>query len=103
MALVPRTLRPSFVIRRRAMREGVLGRSVFWKIVAGIVFGRSTVKKVFGRNPEPLGTRTIGVGHMISVAATPALSRKMAKRAGITKASLEAQAWADIDAARHRS
>ncbi len=99
MAVVPRALRPSVVIRRRAMREGILGRSVFWKVVAGIVYGRSTLKRVFGRNPEPLGKRTITAGHMISIAATPALSRRMAKRAGISKSSLEAQAWADIDAA----
>ena len=103
MAIVPRALRPSVVIRRKAMRQGVLGRSAFWKVVAVFVFGRATLKRTFGRNPEPLGKRTIGTSHMISVAVTPALTRKMAKRAGVDKASLEAQAWSELDAAQNSS
>lgn len=98
MALVPRTLRPSFVIRRKAMRQGILGRSLFWKLVAGVVFGRSTLKRVFGRNPQSLGKRTIGPGHVISVAASVPVSRRQAKRAGITKDAIEAQARADLEA-----
>ncbi len=98
MAIVPRTLQPSFIIRRKAMRQGVLGRSVVWKVVAAVVFGRSTMKKVFGRNPEPLGKRTIAAGGMISVAASTPLSRRQAKRAGITKEALAARAEADLEA-----
>lgn len=103
MAVVPRTLRPSFIVRRKAMRQGVLGRSLFWKIVAGVVFGRATLKKVFGRTPEPLGKRTITAGGMISVAASAPLSRRQAKRAGITKDALEARARADLEAASSSS
>jgi hypothetical protein len=103
MPLLPRTLQPSFVIRRKAMRQGVLGRSIFWKVVAGVVFGRSALKKAFGRAPEPLGRRTIGAGHVISVATSAPVARRQAKRAGITKAALEAQAWADVDATRKPS
>ena len=98
MALLPPTLRPSFVIRRKAMRQGILGRSFFWKVVAGVVFGRSTMKKFFGRSPEPLGRRKIGPGHVISVATSAPLSRRQAKRAGITKDALKAQANADLEA-----
>lgn len=98
MALVPRTLQPSFIVRRKAMRQGVLGRSLLWKIVAGVVFGRSTLKKLFGRNVEPLGKRTISAGGMISVAASAPLSRRQAKRAGITKDAIEARARADLEA-----
>lgn len=99
MALVPLTLRPSFVIRRNAMRKGLLGPSTFWKIVAIGVFGRSTLKRVFGRNPQDLGTRSIGLGGVISVAVFTPMTRKQAKRAGVTKASLEAAARADLEAA----
>lgn len=98
MALVPRALQPSFIIHRKAMRQGVLGRSLFWKIVAGVVFGRSTLKKVFGRNAEPLGKRTISAGHMISVAANAPLSRRQAKRAGVTKDAIASRARADLEA-----
>lgn len=100
MALIPLTLRPSFVVRRAAMRRGILGPSTFWKIVAVFVFGRSTLKKLFGRNPEPLGTRTIGVGHVITVAAAVPLTRRQARRAGITKQSLAAEARAELEAAQ---
>jgi hypothetical protein len=98
MALVPRMLRPAFIVRRKAMRQGVLGRSLFWKVVAGVVFGRATLKKLFGRTPEPLGRRTIRPGGMISVAASAPLSRRQAKRAGISKDAIEARARADLEA-----
>ncbi|HSL73579.1 MAG TPA: hypothetical protein VK853_03895 [Ilumatobacteraceae bacterium] len=103
MPLLPRTLQPSFIIRRKAMRQGVLGRSIFWKLVAGVVFGSSALRKAFGRTPEPLGRRTIRAGHVISVATSAPVGRRQAKRAGITKDALEAQAWAELDAARKPS
>lgn len=99
MALVPLTLRPSFIIRRKATRQGLLGPSTFWKVVAVVVFGRTTLKRVFGRNVEHLGTRTLTAGRVLTVAATAPLSRKEAKRAGISKAALEAAARADLEAA----
>jgi len=103
MALVPLTLRPSFIIRRKAMRRGLLGPSTFWKIVAVVVFGRNTLKRVFGRNVQSLGTRSVGVGTVLTVAATAPLTRKQAKRAGITKASLAAAASAELEAAQQAS
>jgi hypothetical protein len=103
MALIPLTLRPSFLIRRNAMRKGVLGPSTLWKVVAAIVFGRSTIKKVFGKQAEPLGKRTIGVGGVLTVAAAAPLSRRQAKRAGVTKKTLEADARADLEAAQQAS
>ena len=103
MARLPPQLRPSYVIRRNALRKGILGPSTLWKVVAVIVLGRSTLKKVFGRHPEHLGTRTIGVGHVLTVAAATPLTRKQAKRAGISKSSLERDAWADLEAAQRPS
>lgn len=103
MALVPVTLRPSFVIRRNAMRKGVLGPSTVWKVVAFVVFGRNIAKRLFGRHPESLGTRTIGVGQVLTVAAAAPLARRQAKRAGITKASLERAAWADLEGVQQSS
>ena len=99
MALVPLTLRPSFIIRRKAMRLGVLGPSTFWKLVAVVVFGLNTLKRVFGRNVEHLGTRSLATGGTLTVATTAPLRRKQAKRAGISKAALEAAARADLEAA----
>lgn len=103
MALVPLTLRPSFIIRRNATRKGLLGPSMFWKIVAAVVFGRSTLKKIFGKTAQPLGVRTIGAGHFITVAAATPVSRRQARRAGITKDAIAAAARADLEAAQQAS
>lgn len=100
MGLIPVVLRPGFILRRNAMRKGLLGPSNLWKIVALVVFGRSTITRMFGRRPDVLGTRTIGVGHVVSVAVAAPLGRKQAKRAGITKSVLEAAARADLEAAQ---
>lgn len=103
MALVPITLRPSFIIRRNAMRKGVLGPSTLWKVVAVYVFGRRTLKKMFGRQPEILAKRRIGVGHVMTVAAAVPMTRKQSKREGITKKTLEADARAELEAAQRAS
>jgi len=103
MALVPVTARPSFIIRRNALRKGVLGPSVLWKVVAVFVFGGSTVKKVFGKQPQNLGMRTIRVGSVMTVAASAPLTRRQAKRVGVTKASLAADARAELEAAQPAS
>jgi hypothetical protein len=103
MALVPLTLRPSFILRRNALRKGLLGPSLLWKVVAAVVFGRSTVQKMFGRQSESLGRRTIGVGTVLTIAATAPLSRRQAKRSGITKDSVAAGARAELEAAQQAS
>jgi hypothetical protein len=103
MALIPVVLRPSFIVRRNAIRKGLLGPSTLWKVIAVVVLGRGTMKKLFGRQPELLGRRTIGVGSLITVAAAAPLSRRQAKRSGITKDSLTADAHAELEAAQQAS
>ena len=103
MALVPVTLRPSFIIRRNAIRKGMLGPSTLWKVVAGVIFGRRIIKKALGKQPDQLGKRTIGVGSVLTVAATAPLTRRQAKRAGVSKASLAADARAELEAAQQAS
>jgi hypothetical protein len=103
MALLPLALRPSFIVRQNAIRKGVLGPSTLWKVVAVVVLGRGTLKRVFGKTPESLGTRRIRPGHVITVAAAVPLTRRQAKRAGISKGSLAAAARADLEAAQQAS
>lgn len=100
---LPVILRPGFIIRRKAMREGVFGSSVLWTVAAVVVFGRGPLKKIFGRQPERLGTRTIGVGHIVTLAVTTPMTRKERKRSGLTKASLAAAARAELEAAQRAS
>lgn len=103
MALIPRTLRPSVLIRRKAMYQGFLGPSSFWKFVGIFVFGKATIKKFFGKNVEVLDTASMGGGRFMQVTTVKPPSRrarKKARRAGVASPTLKesrklAQAWAD--------
>ena len=106
MALLPYALRPSVVIRRKAIWKGILGPSTFWKIVAAWVFGRSTLKKFFGRQVETIAVERIGYDQFVNVLTATPLTKKERKRLGITRQVLEARAVADIaasEAARPRA
>ena len=100
MALLPYALRPAVVIRRKAIRSGLLGPSYLWKAVAVWVFGKGTLKKFVGKQPESLGKFRVGTGGFVRVANTKPVSRKERKRLGLTKDVLIAQAVADVEAAR---
>lgn len=96
--LLPRYKRPSVVIRRNAMQLGVFGTSRFWKVVAVGLFGRKAIKKVFGRTPQNLGIRTLGVGSLLTVAVFKPMTRRERKRRGITLSSARADAAAELEA-----
>ncbi|RLE20780.1 MAG: hypothetical protein DRJ50_10205 [Actinobacteria bacterium] len=96
--LLPRRKRPSVVMRRNAMQLGVFGPSRFWKMVAAAMFGRKALKKVFGRTPQNLGIRTIGVGSMLTVAVFKPMTRKERKRRGITLSAARSDAAAELEA-----
>ncbi len=102
MALLPRALRPSVVIRRKAIRSGLLGPSRMWKVVAVVVFGRGSIKKFFGKNPEKIATQKIGANSFVNVINAKPMTKKQQKAAGINKADLKAQASADVAAAWER-
>jgi hypothetical protein len=102
MALVPRALRPSILIRRKAMYAGFLGPSRFWKLVGVFVFGKSSIKKFFGKQPEVIDVASLGSGRFMQVTTTKPPSRrerKKLRRAGVAPTLKErrelAQFWAD--------
>ncbi len=99
MALLPYALRPSVIIRRKAIRQGILGPSRLWKVVAAFVFGRKSIKKFFGKNPEKIATQKIGYNSFANVINAKPMTAKERKASGITKADLRAQASADVAAA----
>ena len=77
MALIPRVLRPSLIIRRRALYDGVFGHSTVWKLVAVLVFGRSTLKKVFGKQAELIDVAKLeGPGHVMQIRTLPPSARR---------------------------
>lgn len=95
-------LRPARLIRRKAMYAGVLGSSRFWKFVAVGLYGRSIVKRFFGRQTEVLDASRFGAGVNYRVVTSKPLTRRQKrrlKRRGElpTKRSekVAAQAWAN--------
>ena len=100
MALLPYALRPKVIIRRKAIWSGLLGPSTFWKVVAAWVFGSSTIKKFFGKQPEKLGTFKAKPNSFVNVINAKPMKKKDRKRAGITKDVVVAQAVADVSDAR---
>ncbi len=102
MAVLPYALRPSVIIRRKAIRQGLLGPSLFWKVIASWVFGKTTIKKFFGKNDEPLGTWKVGSNNFVNVINAKPATKKQRKASGITskaaKAAIVAAAVADAKA-----
>ena len=100
MALLPYALRPSVIIRRKAIWGGILGASKFWKVVAVWVFGKGTLKKFFGKSPEKLGTYKAKSNSFVNVINAKPMTKKQRKELGLTKQVLVDQAVAEVSAAR---
>jgi len=108
MALIPRTLRPSVLIRRKAMYKGFMGPSTLWKVIGVVVFGKSTIKKFFGKNPEVIDVSSLGSGRVMQVTTSKPQTRRSRKkmvRSGETPATLKGdralgQLWVDSKSRR---
>lgn len=96
MALLPYALRPSVVIRRKAIWQGILGPSTLWKVVAFWVFGKSSLTKFFGKQPEKLTTVKVGKNSFANVINVTPMSKKQQKASGVNRKVLEAQAATDV-------
>jgi hypothetical protein len=80
--LIPYTYRPSVIVRSKALRQGIFGPSTFWKVVAAVVFGRRTLKKLFGKNEEVLEQAVLkGGGRLMQIETIKAPSRRERRRA----------------------
>lgn len=103
MALVPRMLRPSVVVRRKAVRQGFLGPSSLWKAIGVLVFAKGALKKFFGRNPEVIDVSSLGPGRSVTIATAKPMTRRARRKlasSGTPPPSLaeqraEARRWAD--------
>jgi len=103
MAQFPVLFRPKYLIRRKALRNGLFGPSRLWRVVAFWIIGSNALKKTFGKSPERLATRRVGVGHVLTVATYAPMTRKQRRSLGITKESLAADARAELEAAQRAS
>lgn len=100
MAILPYGLRPAVIIRRKAIRQGLLGPSLFWKVIAAWVFGKKSIKKFFGKQPEKLGTWKVGSNKFVNVINAEPMTEKQRKATGLTKSGTKsmiiAAAVADV-------
>ena len=104
---LPRLLRPSVLIRRKAMYAGFLGSSRFWKVVGVFVFGKRTIAKFLGKQPEVIDVSSLGPGRAMQLITAKPITRRrrrtLAKR-GVTVPTLAqqkamAEVWASEQAA----
>lgn len=102
MALIPYRYRPRVVIRRRVMRYA-RGGSLVWRGIVVFIYGSRMAKSFFGKHPEPIATMRLGPNQFLSIVTSLPLSRKQQRRTGITRATLRAQAVADIEAMQRGS
>jgi hypothetical protein len=125
MALLPYALRPGRLLRRTALRRGLGGTSLFWSSIAGLLLGQGSYVRSqairrgliggsrswqvlagfmilkeaassAGKQPENLGKAKVGTGSFLRLATEKPMTKKQQKAAGVTKASIKAQASADV-------
>jgi hypothetical protein len=76
-------LRPSILLRRKALRAGVFGNSTLWKVMAVVLFGSSTLRRVFGKQPEVIETAVLkGAGHLMTIETMSRTEARRRARAG---------------------
>jgi hypothetical protein len=59
--------KPSMLIVRRAMVDGLFGRSRFWKAIAFLIIARRTVRKLMGSDPRLVAVEKIRPGETITL------------------------------------
>lgn len=103
MALLPSRLRPTTYLRRRAKRYGWFARSTIWRYLALYFTIEKQLKRFIGKSPDDLGTRRVEIGQVLTVATHAPLGRKQRRKTGVSKATLEAAARAELEAAQRAS
>ena len=100
MALVPRLLRPSVIIRRNATYKGLLGGHKGWLAIGVVLWSKSFVKKTFGKQEEILTTEKLKKGQFLRIDAVAPPTRRQRRKATRVRRRSEAAAKAASQAAK---
>ena len=100
MALVPRLLRPSVIIRRNATYKGLLGGNKGWLAVGVVLWSKSFLKKTFGKQEEILTTEKLKKGQFLRIDAVAPPTRRQRRKATRVRRRSEAAAKAASQAAK---
>lgn len=73
-------LRPSRIIRNKAIWSGLLGNSRPWRMVAYVLMAREALRFLSGAGAEVVDVATFGSGRNMEIATAKPLSTKRARR-----------------------
>ncbi len=76
----PGFLSPAYLIRSRAISKGVFGGSRGWQIIAGLIFTRQALKRIFGRTAETLINEPLKPGESMTITTIPVGKRSRRSR-----------------------
>jgi len=88
-------------LRRTALRQGLILGHPFWRLIGALLLGEAVYKQAFKRAPETIAVERIGIDHHVRVAVMKPSLKRRGRRAMLQR--LEAEAWADIEAAKRAS
>jgi hypothetical protein len=74
-------LRPSVILRRNALYKGLFGGSRAWLAVGAVIWGRGTLKKVFGKHEEVLTTEKLRKRQFVRIDTVPPPTRRERRKA----------------------
>lgn len=87
-----RFLKPSVLLRRKALRSGIFGGQKGWLGVWVIMFLWRRIKGLFGfADPEPVLIEDIGPGQRFVIAHEPSTKRRKVRKATKADRKLEAK------------
>jgi hypothetical protein len=79
MPLVPVVV--TATLKREALRKGIFGQSLAWKLVAVVAFGGPLVRRLVSKSPDVLTVEKLQPGQAILITTMAALSRAERKQA----------------------
>lgn len=85
MPLVP--LATVALLRRRALREGVLGGSWWWRFMAVFLFVVPFARRTFGRNSETVLIEELKPGERMLITPIASIGRRQRRRARLGDAA----------------
>ena len=88
-------------LRARAIRQGLVLGNPFWRAIGIVLLTQEAGRAVFKKEPERISVERLGVGKHVRVNVfEPSLARR-GRKAELRR--LEAEALADVEAARRTS
>jgi hypothetical protein len=82
-------LRPSVILRRNALYKGLFGGSRAWLAVGAVIWGRGTLKKVFGKHEEVLTTEKLRKRQFVRIDTVPPPTQREKRRSKRSAKALE--------------